>query len=75
MGETYGSAFDEPIENGDFAVLAPGQSMSATVHVAAAHLQPRHGMQGWMVVTLEDKVGGVPGGQTQADLIPLGHTP
>ncbi len=68
-------AFDEPIENGDFAVLAPGQSMSATVHVAAAHLQPRHGMQGWMVVALEDKVGGVPGGQTQADLIPLGHTP
>ncbi len=68
-------AFAEPVSNGDFVLLAPGDHINLPLGLKAAHWQPRHGMQGWMVVTMEDATGGTLGAQTQADLIPIGKTP
>jgi minor extracellular serine protease Vpr len=65
------NAYHNPISNGDFVGLAPGDSASIDLSVNATKYFPRRWSQkGWMIVNLED-----PNGAAQADLVHVGQLP
>lgn len=61
-------AFDNPVSQGDFYSLNPGDSASVPISLDTSRYHPkRFGQKGWMFVEMEGRDG--PG---QADLIPVG---
>ncbi|MEO7118210.1 MAG: hypothetical protein ABIZ34_04480, partial [Candidatus Limnocylindrales bacterium] len=68
-------AYGNPISNGDFILLAPGESADVPLAVSEARYGPRrYGEKGWMIVSFEDRTQHGLNGQGQADLIPVGAT-